>query len=326
MENRNSIKDMDSLYIPQNDENINYPVNTTFVDLNRMYMGQMRWHWHEEIELIIINNGYATICIDDETITLAAGQAIMLNQGILHCVKPIPNEKCTFYSMLFHPSFLFSYGQAYLSSKYLAPVIDSTSLKYLLMDESVTWQAELIEHINNAIAANLTRKFGFELVTRAELTLFWTGLLKLCTKDDSPIETATIEVSADSRRVKQAIMYIEKHYASAITLEDIANSIHVSKSECCRCFKRTLKITPIEYVMKYRIFESTRKIRRDTPDSRSISSLAASVGFNNTSYFNKLFKKYLNCTPRQYKAMLEKDSSMRYLSGPFHPQDSFFSS
>ena len=70
-----------------------------------------------------------------------------------------------------------------------------------------------------------------------------------------------------------------------VTLEDISSSIMVSKSECCRCFKRTLNVTPFEYLMKYRILESTKRMHRKPLDS--ISEIAGSVGFNNTSYYKR---------------------------------------
>lgn len=310
--------DSSNLFIPARGENVHFPVITYFLDLSEMYMGAIRWHWHEEIEIIIINNGRATVHVDDSSIEMCTGQAIMVNQGILHSIKPINNEKCTFYSLIFHPSLLFGYGQAYFSSKYLTPVVSSPSLKYVRLNESVSWQEELIDHVNNAIAATLTRKFGYELVTKAELSLFWAGLLEHVLTDEEEETEMTPEDSLDSKRVKQALLYIEKHHMEGITLEDIADSIHVSKSECCRCFKRTVHVTPIEYVMKYRIFEATRKIKRGVPEAKSISTLAMSVGFNNASYFNKLFKKYVDCTPSQYKDFLKKQPSSRQAEGPFH--------
>lgn len=309
-------KDYETLFIPARGENINFPVVTYFLDLSQMYMGAIRWHWHNEIEIIIINNGRANVLVDDAHFELGAGQAVMINQDVLHSVRPVGNEKCTLYSMIFHPSFLFGYGQTYYSTKYLTPIISSTSLKYIKLEESVAWQEELIDHVNNAIAATLTKKFGYELVTKSELGLFWVGILEHCYTPSEMIED--MEISPDSQRVKEAIRYIEKHHMEPISLDDIAASIHVSKSECCRCFKRTLKITPIEYVMKYRIFEATRKIKRGTPESKSISDLAMSVGFNNASYFNKLFKKYLDCTPSQYKAFLRQHPSTGQEGAPFY--------
>ena len=90
-----------------------------------------------------------------------------------------------------------------------------------------------------------------------------------------------------------------------VTLEDISSSIMVSKSECCRCFKRTLNVTPFEYLMKYRILESTKRMDRKPLDS--ISEIAGSVGFNNTSYYNKIFKKYMDCTPTEYRNTIKKE-------------------
>ncbi len=307
----------EALFVPARNEHLEFSIVTYFIDLSQMYMGAIRWHWHDEIEIIIINNGEANVHVDDTYIELQAGQAIMINQGVLHSIRPKSNEKCTFYSMIFHTSLLFGYGQTYFSSKYLTPIISSPSLKYIKMDESVRWQEELIDHLNNAIAANLTKKFGYELVTKAELSLFWSGILEHYMPAESLEEDTPPEASSDSKRVKQAILYIERHHMEAITLDDIASSIHVSKSECCRCFKRTLQITPIEYVMKYRIFEATRKIKRGEPEAKSISSLAMSVGFNNASYFNKLFKKYVDCTPSQYRSSLKTRSANSQDEEPF---------
>lgn len=90
-----------------------------------------------------------------------------------------------------------------------------------------------------------------------------------------------------------------------VTLEDIADSIMVSKSECCRCFKRTLGVTPFEYLMKYRIMESTKRMHRRPQES--ISEIAGSVGFNNTSYYNKIFKKFMDCTPTEFKKNIAKE-------------------
>ncbi len=299
----------DSVFIPARSENVDFPVTAYFSDLSNMYAGVVRWHWHEEIEIIIINSGHCNVMLDNITVPLTAGRGIMVNQNVLHSLRPINNERCTFYSLVFDPVFLLGYSATYFSSLYLTPILSSSDLKYITLEESVEWQEELIEHLNNAIAANLTRKFGYELITKAELCLFWAGILEHYASEKITDQDSISESSLDSIRVKQALMYIEEHHMEPVSLLEIADSIHVSKSECCRCFKRTLHMTPIEYVMRYRIFEATRKIKRGDEETKSMSTLALSVGFNNASYFNKLFKKYLGCTPSQYKVLLKQPSS-----------------
>jgi YesN/AraC family two-component response regulator len=54
--------------------------------------------------------------------------------------------------------------------------------------------------------------------------------------------------------------------------------------------------------MKYRIIQATKHIQKNTYDS--ISDIAGAVGFNNISYFNKVFKKFMKCTPSEYKKSL----------------------
>ncbi len=117
--------------------------------------------------------------------------------------------------------------------------------------------------------------------------------------------------------MKQAMLFIRKHHADPISLEEIADSIHISKSECCRCFSRTLQMTPFEYLMRYRILEATKKMIEQIKEPMSIADIALSVGFNNVSYFNKLFKKFLGCTPTYYRTHKIPSGATAQSNGPF---------
>lgn len=102
----------------------------------------------------------------------------------------------------------------------------------------------------------------------------------------------------DEERVRVALEYIQENYSEDISLKDIAMSINISKSECCRSFKRVLNITPFEYLMEYRVLKSTQYLCNSND---SIANIALNVGFNGISYYGKVFKKYMNCTPSQYR-------------------------
>ena len=158
-------------------------------------------------------------------------------------------------------------------------------------------------HLLEIIKQNTEKNSCFELISKASVLYIWQELFTLSNQES--LSPAKKTAAQDEQRVKQAILYIQEHYMESITLDDIAASILVSKSECCRCFKRALNITPFEYLMKYRILASTKKMHNKTLDS--ISEIAGSVGFNNTSYYNKIFKKYMNCTPTEYRSSIKKD-------------------
>lgn len=292
---------------PTQESEIGYPVHVCPIELCQMYMQRIRWHWHPEIEIIIITAGEADFLMEDKKIRLKTGQGIIINQNVMHSVVPEnSNADCRLYSVAFHPSFLFGYGNTTISGKFLVPILSSPFFRTMLLDEKEHNRKKLLDIINNVISTNLAKAFGYELTTKSYLCAFWLCLLE-CVIPQNIKKDNHIAVSPDEARVKDAILYIEKHYFEPVSLEQLADSIHISKSECCRCFKRVLQISPIEYLMKYRIFQAANMIQRNDPNASSMSELAFSVGFNNASYFNKVFKSFLDCTPSEYRKNLKTD-------------------
>ena len=277
---------------------LEYPVNVCYLDLRTTYMHRIRWHWHEEMEILIINNGLAEVSTDDASYTLRPGQGLIINQNVLHSIYSLNQENCTFYSLVFHPDFLFGHKSTYLQTQFLLPVQNFRLFKMLVLDEVNPWHERMMDAINDVIAINLTKTFGYEIATKGHLCRFWAELIGKLPQQEAALSP---HASLDEQRVKQAMLYIRTHHAEPISLDEIADSVHISKSECCRCFARTLQMTPFEYLMKYRIFEATKKMREHPDEPIAIADLALSVGFNNTSYFNKLFKKFLGCTPTYYR-------------------------
>lgn len=278
---------------------LDYPVSVTYLDLHKSYMNRIRWHWHDEVEIIIVDAGTAEVSTDDTSYTLNPGQGIIINQNVMHSIESSNHKNCTFYSFAFHPDFLFGIKSNYLQVQFLFPVQNHSLFKALVLDEKNPWHERMLDVINDAIAVNTAKPFGYEVATKGYLCLFWSELVgQLPQLEAAPPP----RVSLDEQRVKQAMLFIRTHHAESISLDEIAESVHISKSECCRCFARTLQMTPFEYLMRYRILEATKKMAKHPDEPISIADLALSVGFNSTSYFNKLFKKFLGCTPTYYRA------------------------
>lgn len=281
----------------------NYPLSVLDIDFTESDPFVIHWHWHEDIELIYIVKGQAYVTCEEEQILAVQGDIVFINQAVRHFITPTNPEGCIFRSIIVHPSFIFGFGQLEMEKKYITPVLHDTTLKYLhITPDNSSYEAfrsPIVEIINQ----NAEKPIGFELISKASILCIWKELFSFVTQN-TPVSTKKI-AAQDEQRVKLAILYIQEHYMESITLDDIADSILVSKSECCRCFKRTLNITPFEYLMKYRILESTKKMHQKTIES--ISEIASSVGFNNTSYYNKIFKKYMNCTPTEYRRSIKKE-------------------
>ena len=102
----------------------------------------------------------------------------------------------------------------------------------------------------------------------------------------------------NSDRIKSMLSFIHKNYNKQITLNDISKSVNLSERECLRCFKNTLGISPIQYILKYRVSIATKMLRENKDP---ITIISDAVGFDSPSYFSKIFKRFIGITPTQYR-------------------------
>lgn len=97
--------------------------------------------------------------------------------------------------------------------------------------------------------------------------------------------------------LKNVLNYIELHYADKITLNNLAKIAGMSPKYFCHFFFEMTGHTPIDYVNYYRIERACYQLV-NTEDS--ITDIALSCGFNDVSYFIRIFKKYKGKSPKQY--------------------------
>ncbi|HEX8429111.1 AraC family transcriptional regulator [Hymenobacter sp.] len=101
-----------------------------------------------------------------------------------------------------------------------------------------------------------------------------------------------------SHRFAHVVQYIKQHLTEQITVDKLSALACMSKATFFRVFKRELGLTPIEYIIQERLAEAKRLLRNPLS---SVADVCFRAGFNNTAYFQKLFKQYEGMTPGLYK-------------------------
>ena len=257
--------------------------------------GHIRWHWHKELQFSYSLCDKVCFFVEGQKIMLEPGEGIMVNSNVLHQIKPYNNNNCIMFSIVFDPILIGGTEQSLIEKKYVNPILESSNLKFIYLKPVVQWQKNILKYVKEIFILSNQKTYGYELEMRNCLSSLWLNLLREVKED---VKDSDYVVSHDEERVKSALQYIHKYYAENILLDNIAMAASISKSECCRSFKRILKVTPFEYLMEYRISKASEKLLKS---KESISNIAFDVGFNGTSYFGKIFKKYMNCTPSEYR-------------------------
>ena len=98
--------------------------------------------------------------------------------------------------------------------------------------------------------------------------------------------------------LQNAIEYIKKNYSTSITLNELAEHTYVSSYYLSRMFKKELGKNFVEYLNEIRIEKAKELLKDNRYKTYEIAEL---VGIQDSHYFSKIFKKYVNMTPTEYK-------------------------
>lgn len=101
--------------------------------------------------------------------------------------------------------------------------------------------------------------------------------------------------------IKQAINFINNNYNNPISLEDVAKAVHLNAAYFSTLFKKETQMGFSDYLNKVRIEESKHLLNNG---NYSILDVAIMVGFEDQSYFSKVFKKIVGITPKDYKCKI----------------------
>ena len=105
------------------------------------------------------------------------------------------------------------------------------------------------------------------------------------------------EWSVDAR-VQRAMNYLSEHMNEKITLQDLAEEVHLSPSRLAHLFREQVGATPQQFLERHRL-ERAKQLLRSTP--HLVQDVAWQVGYENPFYFTRRFKKYAGCSPSAYR-------------------------
>ncbi|MBK5722275.1 helix-turn-helix transcriptional regulator [Dysgonomonas sp. Marseille-P4677] len=106
------------------------------------------------------------------------------------------------------------------------------------------------------------------------------------------------KIEIDDDRIHKALSHIRKNIHNSITIDDLSESLHMSKDHFIRLFKKKVGTTPLQYINQKKI-EKAQLIL--IANDMSIKNIAYMLAFEDHSYFNRLFKASTGLTPQEYR-------------------------
>ena len=99
--------------------------------------------------------------------------------------------------------------------------------------------------------------------------------------------------TASTKHVKKAVTFIRNHYTRALTLDEIAEHVGINKFQLSREYKKITGTTLFDTINQLRCMTAKQLLA----DGATVTAAAIASGYENISYFSRIFKKHLGCTP-----------------------------
>lgn len=255
-------------------------------------------HWHPDFEIATAVSGVLDFQVGQHHVILKAGDSILVNGNILHGIKQLSGDIPDPMPNIVFSGALIASETSDIYQKYIQPVANCDALPFIVFDQKNSWHNEVNQLVKNVYGLMSEQRQCYEMAVQRELSSIFQCIFS--NFDELPkTENTRIQINTQIR-IQKMLSYIREHYAEAVTLEEIARSASISRSEAGRCFNTYVGCSPVDALIQHRLQVAHRLIKDTT---RSLQEISYSCGFNSVHYFSRQFRKTYGYTPGQYRAL-----------------------
>ena len=245
--------------------------------------------------IYMVEEGSAKIYLSDDTLNLVPGYLYIVPANAMHNYE-CNGHFCLYYIHIYEEDTKNpSIGENYRFQNQI-PIteLDAMLIKRLNEinsdKELASYNPQQYDNYSHFISSISNTKHDctwVQMETNGIIQILMSRLLKY----------ATFKGKKYNNRISQALLYIRTNLDKPIEVEELAGLSCVTPEYFSKIFTEQLGVSPIKYIQ-------TKKIQRAqfllTLNHMPIKEIAYSVGFSDISYFNRVFKKIVGCTPSEY--------------------------
>ncbi len=260
-------------------------------------------HWHDELEITYIESGEGIVSIDLDTFNIKTGDIILIKKGALHHINNVASSTLTASTFVFHHSLIHNPLMDYCEKNFISPLINNIVHITPIITSNNEGYYELLDFFLKIRSSYTKKEFGYQLEIKGLLSLTISTFYKfgyIC-----EVKDALKEKHKRRDTIQKVLLYINDNYNSKIHVYTLAKIANYSDYHFLRFFKSVTGKTVTQYINSLRLEKACHLL---DSTNLSISEISYTVGFNDTSYFIKIFKKHYSLSPSKFKKHLAHSS------------------
>jgi len=242
-------------------------------------------HFHNEIEMLLVEKGSSTVKIGNNTYNMNSGDLLFINPLEKH--SSTRNTECEY----FHRCICFD--TELITDKNLRTSIQKGELlipNYFKSDNPDT--TILRDHFLKLFEAALNNKISLSLECSIYISAIFLHLV------DNSLLLQKFHSKKEKEFCYKTEKYISENYDKKISSKDIAEALFYSQNYFCRAFKNHFDVSFTDYLNIYRVYKAKEFLIQG---KTSVAEISEKCGFESPTYFARIFKKHIGMTPSEFQ-------------------------
>ena len=274
-----------------------FPMTVNHDDLWSFEGKNVPIHWHNDLEINLIREGEAVFQVYQKSYRVRTGEGFLLNRNVPHSCSSPGNEHVRYSTILVRPDFLYGDFGSDVERKCFQPFLQNSAIPCIYLTVFDENGKEILQKLNQVEEAFDRKRFCYELKIKGLLCEAFAMILYGHRQELTKFVPANLQ---ELERLEKMLNYLNMHFTEVISLQDLADQVHLSREVCCRLFKKMTGKTITGYLEEYRVNKSFSLVQSG---QYSMTQITEMVGFSNPSRFASAFRKRFGCNPGEYNSV-----------------------
>lgn len=257
-------------------------------------------HWHNDLEISLPRKGAALYQVYGKNYLVQPGEGLLLNRNVPHSCHSPENTHTRYSTILVRPDFLYGEFGSDIERNCFRPFLENCAVPCIFLSPDTAYGSEILDKLNLTEQLFDQKPYCYELKIKGLLCDVFSTIF--CAHQDA-FRIFLPSNHLELERLEQMLQFLHAHSDSVISLQDLADQVHLSREVCCRLFKKMTGKTITAYLEEYRVNQSLSLVQSG---QYSMVQIAGMTGFSNASRFASAFRKHFGCNPGEYHLKASK--------------------
>jgi AraC-like DNA-binding protein/quercetin dioxygenase-like cupin family protein len=247
------------------------------------------WHFHPEIELVLVQHGTGTRLVGDSVELFKKGDLILIGSNLPHLIRA--ENAGALSAVVIHVMEDFA-GKEFIQMPEMKGIKDL----FYKAQRGIIFEGATKELVSDMLIPILQQKGIERLMTF--LNIFKTLSESSDMRFLSKLGSNSFNYPIDTTRINEVYTHVLSHFSENLTIENMARIANLSPTSFCRYFKKCTNKTFVDFLTEVRIGYACKQL---IETDKTVGQISGEAGYNSISNFNSLFKKATKVAPLVYQ-------------------------